>query len=213
MFGFNLFGSWISLTPFKDLVVKCKGEFKFLQSFKLTASNYQFSCCRPNADVFAKLDSKVETRGNEVSQIIKSKSIPSTLIPKSRYSDLSFSCAWDAERDMEILQGFVYRQNNDMKMTTSWFSASWKMTSRGWHQATCNRLDKRWRGGCVKMRSPRVPIDNLFFTDVPMIGCRDATMVNGKKLADGRRRFLRSVEMKKESNEFRYYFECCRFGA
>ena len=211
---FDWIGMRHTLTPITDLDVKCKGEFKFLQSFQMTSSSYNFSCCRPNVNVFANVDSVIKKRGNAMSQTIKLSTTKYSYIPKSRYTELSFSCAWDTKKDIEILQGFVLQRFSEYTKVYRYlvFHKGWKTTTTAWHQMTCNRLDKKWHGGCVKMRSPWIPIDNLLVKDLPVIGCRDATMVNGRNVDDGRRRFLRSVSMEKSANKFRYYFDCCRFG-
>ena len=212
-------GSRSSLGPIRNKHVTCEGRYKFLQSFKLTATNYQFSCCRPNVDVLDRLEPRIDKEGKEVRRRgargrlvgfrhFKAMKGPTVKFPISSYTDLSFSCARDATKDMEILQGFVYQEKD-----LTWDYWTGARTAKGWHQMTCDRLDKKWRVGCLEMRSPWIPVGDLLVKDVPEVSCRDANLVNGRKVDDGRRRFLRSVKMEKVIDKFRYHFDCCRIGA
>ena len=82
----------------------------------------------------------------------------------------------------------------------------------GWMQMTCAKLDMQWQGACVNMQTTWESLGTLLKNGARKVSCNEGTSQNGRKAVDGKRRFLTLVEMEKSGGQFRYVFECCRFG-
>ena len=179
------------------------GQYKF--DAKL--ARFNVTCCSPNKDIYAER----EDRDQEFKVGVSREDFV-TVYLKDWLEEHHASCSWKPGRK-EFASKIQYNNWYVGKKKKGGFFDGWT-DPYGYTSMTagCGRLEKKFDGDCIKMRSGwSAGGYTMWSLDGLRVDCAEGMKENGRKVGpDGKRRFLTELSFERRGDTYRYVYQCCR---